>query len=154
MNEFFMALRGAYGEWISPETLDIGELGEGTHDYPGFRLTAVRTPHIGSSLAYRIESGGRSVVYSGDTNYSEALTGLSRNADLLIVECSIPEDSLKREGHLTPGEVIRTINESGVKRAVITHLYPACDDTKVVERIRSGTSAEVIGAEDLLTIEI
>ena len=45
-------------------------------------------------------------------------------------------------------------NRSGAKRAVITHLYPACDRDDVVGRIREGADAEVIGAEDLLTIDV
>ena len=55
---------------------------------------------------------------------------------------------------MTPGDVVDTITRSGAKRAVITHLYPACDRDDVVGRIREGADAEVIGAEDLLTIDV
>lgn len=55
---------------------------------------------------------------------------------------------------MTPGDVVDTINRSGVGRAVITHLYPVCDRDDVVGRIREGTGAEVIGAEDLLAIDV
>ena len=151
---FFEALKGAFGDWISPETLEQGELTEGVYEFGGFTLTAAKTPHLESSLAYRIDHGGKSLVYSGDTEYSEPLIELAHGADVLVVECAIPDDSLKRKGHMTPGDVVDTINRSGVKRVVITHLYPACDRDDVVGRIREGADAEVIGAEDLLTIDV
>ncbi|HML95535.1 MAG TPA: MBL fold metallo-hydrolase [Thermodesulfobacteriota bacterium] len=151
---FLEALRGVYGDWISPEPLDPGELVEGVYEFGGFTLTAVKTPHINSSLAYRIDHAGKSLVYSGDTEYSEPLIELARGADVLIVECALPLDGMKRKGHMTPGDVVDTINRSGAKRTVITHLYPACDREDAVGRIAEAVRAEVIGAEDLLSIDV
>lgn len=154
LTDFFEALKSAYNVWIVPETLSVGELREGTTHFDGFNVTSTRTPHTESSFAYRIEENGKSVVYSGDTDYSEALIELARDADLLIIECSLPDDASKREGHLTPGEVIEIANKSRAVRVVVTHLYPVCDEADVVGRIRENVRAEVIGAEDFLRIEI
>ena len=120
----------------------------------GFTLRAARVPHIESSLAYRIEAEGKTLVYSGDTDYSDALIELARGSDALIIECALPDDESKRSGHLTPGEVIETANRSGAKRVIVTHLYPVCDEMKVVERIRKSVRAEVTEARDLLQIEV
>jgi ribonuclease BN (tRNA processing enzyme) len=152
--KFFEALKNAYGDWILPEGLSVDEIGEGTRDFGGFSLTAARVPHIESSLAFRIDAGGKSIVYSGDTDYSEALIELARGADALVIECALPDEKLKRSGHLTPGEVIEIANRSESKRIIVTHLYPACDEMKAVERIRKAVGAEVIEARDLLQIEI
>jgi ribonuclease BN (tRNA processing enzyme) len=151
---FFDALRSAYEDWILPEGLSVDEIGEGTRNFGWFSLTAVSVPHIESSLALRIDAGGKSLVYSGDTDYSEALIELARGADALVIECALPDEESKRSGHLTPGEVINIANGSGAKRVIVTHLYPVCDEMKVVERIRKGVNAEVIEARDLLQIEI
>jgi len=43
---------------------------------------------------------------------------------------------------------------SGVNPVVVTHLYPRCDQEKVVETIRANVGVEVIEAQDLLEIEI
>lgn len=152
--EFFDALKHAYKDWILPEGLTVGELGEGTRNFGGFNLTAAIVPHIESSLAYRIESEGKSLVYSGDTDYSEALIELARGSDALIIECALPDERSKRSGHLTPGEVIDIANRSGAKRIIVTHLYPVCDEMNVVDRIRKSVRAEVTEARDLLEIEI
>ncbi len=151
--EFFDALKNAYKDWILPEGLSVGELGEGARDFGGFTLRAARVPHIESSLAYRIEAEGKTLAYSGDTDYSDALIELARGSDALIIECALPDDESKRSGHLTPGEVIDTANRSGAKRVIVTHLYPVCDEMKTVERIRKSVRAEVTEARDLLQIE-
>lgn len=151
---FFEALKKAYGHWIEPDMLKVNELKGGSGTFDDFKITAVKVPHIDSSQAYKIESGGKSLVYSGDTDYSESLINLSHNADLLIIECALANDTLKIKGHLTPNEVIKTINEAKPKKAVVTHLYPECDEEKVVETIRDNVDAEVIEAQDFLQIEI
>ncbi len=152
--EFFDALKNAYKDWTLPEGLSVGELGEGERDFGGFTLRAARVPHIESSLAYRIEAEGKTLAYSGDTDYSDALIGLARDADALIIECALPDGESKRSGHLTPGEVIEIANRSGARRIIVTHLYPVCDETGAIEKIRKGVRAEVTEARDLLEIEI
>jgi len=151
---FFEALKSAFNEWIVPDTLTVKKFDGNEQALDGFKISAVHTPHIDSSLAYRIEGDGKSIVYSGDTDYSEELIELAKDADILVIECSLPDDESKTKGHLTPGEVIDTVNKSGVKKAVITHLYPVCDEAGVVDKIRRGVRAQVIEARDLLTIDI
>ena len=121
--------------------------------FDDFTLISGKTLHIDSSLAYRIESEGKSIVYSGDTDYSESLVELARDADCLIIECSMP-DKLKVKGHLTPTEVSKIANKSKAKRLIISHLYPICDELDVIKVIREQVDAETILAEDLLEVEI
>jgi len=150
---FFSALEKAYDGWIVPDCLDLGEIEEGIMKFDDFTLSVRKTLHIESSLAYRIESEGKSLVYSGDTDYSESLIELARDADTLIIECSMP-DGLKVKGHLTPNEVVRIANESKAKKVIISHLYPICDEKNVIDKIRKEAKAETILAEDLLEIDI
>ena len=151
---FFNTLRVAYKDWIVPEALLIDELGESTKEFNDFTLTSVRTPHIESSMAYRIEAERKSIVYSGDTGYSESFIELSTDADVLLIECALTSDESTLEDHLTPSEVIKIINISKAQKVVVTHLYPRCDQERVVEKIRANVGVEVIEAQDLLEIEI
>jgi len=151
---FFNTLSVAYKDWIVPDALNIDELDESTKEFNGFTLTSIRTPHIESSMAYRIEADGKSLVYSGDTDYSESFIELSTDVDVLLIECALANDELKLEGHLTPSEVIDIVNVSKAKKVVVTHLYPRCDQEKVVETIRANVGVEVLEAQDLLVIEI
>jgi len=150
---FFSALREAYGEWIVPEKLEIKEIENNNLHFDDFNLSTEKTLHTENSVAYRVESEGKSIVYTGDTDYSESLINFSKNADALIIECSMP-DGLKSKGHLTPSEVVSIANNSKAKRIIITHLYPICDDTNLFAFIRNKVEAEVTIAEDLLEIKI
>jgi len=151
---FMDSLKKVYGNWIEPDKLNIDELKGGSGTFEDFKITAVKVPHIDSSQAYKIESCGKTLVYSGDTDFSESLINLSHKADLLIIECALANESLKMKGHLTPNEVVKTINEAKPKKVVVTHLYPECDEEKVVETIRNNVDCEVIEAQDLLEVEI
>ena len=66
------------------------------------------------------------MVYSGDTDYSEDLIRLAQGADLLICECSLPEE-MKVEGHLVPSLAGRIASEAGCRKLLLVHLYPECE---------------------------
>jgi ribonuclease BN (tRNA processing enzyme) len=152
--DFFSALTNAYDGWITPDSLTIQELEEEKMRFDDFTITVREVPHIESSFAYRIESEGKSLVYSGDTDFSESLIELAKDADALIIECALPGDEIKIKGHLTPNEVARIVNESMPKKVVVTHLYPICDQRNVIDKIRKQVKANVILAEDLMKVEI
>lgn len=64
----------------------------GSREVNGVRVTAARVRHgkdeHGPFLGYRLELDGRILAYSGDTEWMNSLTGLGRDADLMICECS------------------------------------------------------------------
>lgn len=148
---FYESLKAVYNDWIAPDKLIVKEVGPEPLILDDFLLTAGNTFHTDNSLAYRIESGGKSVVYSGDTGYSESLIELAKDTDLLIIECSLPDD-LKFENHLSPAEVGKIGKASRAKKIVLTHLYPECDEIDVVGQVSEHVDAEVILAEDLMQI--
>ncbi|RMH42886.1 MAG: MBL fold metallo-hydrolase [Deltaproteobacteria bacterium] len=72
-------------------------------DIDGVRVIAQSNPHGSTTaLAFRLECGGRSLVYAPDVGYpaggpSEAVLALYRGADLLIHDCTYtPEDRAER----------------------------------------------------------
>lgn len=159
-SEFYSSLKVLYDDWISPEGLSIEPDGVSVNDidsdilkFDDFTLAAQKTFHTENSLAFKIESEGKSIVYSGDTDYGEYLIQLARDADILIIECSFP-DSLKFKGHLTPSEVGKIANASQAKKIILTHLYPDCDEIDIVGQVKKHVDSEVILAEDLLAVEI
>lgn len=152
--KFFDALKKAYNNWIVPDVLLVDEIKGGSETFENFKVVSTKVPHMESSLAYRIESEDKSLVYSGDTDYSESFITLAAKCDLLIIECAIANDNLKRKGHLTPIEVTKIIKEAKPKKAVVTHFYPECDEENVVETIRDNVEIEVVEAQDLLEIDI
>lgn len=112
-------------------------------------LSHQQSPCVG----YRLESEGKSIVYSGDTDYCGALIELAQGADLLVVECSFPNEH-KVAGHLIPAEVGSIARQAAVRKVVLTHLYPRSDHADVVAQVRAVFSGEVIKAQDLMRIGV
>jgi ribonuclease BN (tRNA processing enzyme) len=158
LRDFHAALTSAWGRWIEPEPgqVELMEVEPGDIPLPPgepFRASCRALAHTPESLAYRIEAQGRSLVYSGDTDYSEALVDLARGADLLVTECSFPEGQ-KVEGHLTPSLAGRMAREAGVGRLLLTHLYPPADEADVAAEAAREFPGEVTLAEDLMRVVV
>jgi len=110
--------------------------------------------HNPESIAYRItSSGGISMVYSGDTDFSENLVTLSKDADLLICESALP-DELKVKGHLTPSLAGEIAERANVRKLVLTHFYPECDQVDIEKECRKTYSGPLLLAEDLMQINL
>ncbi len=115
-------------------------------------VRAAKTVHSEDSIAYRFEHGGRVIVFTGDADYDEGIVDISRGADLLIADCSFP-DANKARGHLSAGECGLVAREAGVKKLLLSHIYPA--DTPDIDRVRESREVfggEVVLADDLMEI--
>ncbi len=90
-----------------------------------FSITARRVDHPIEAYAIRVEAGGRSLVYSGDTAACEALTELARGADLLLCEAAFRDDADNPPHvHMTGSEAAATAQQAGVAALVLTHVPP------------------------------
>lgn len=156
---FFANLEAVYGHWIqlSEDLIRLVELADRTPGRltgEGFQVAAAPMEHNPESMAYRIETpSGASVVYSGDTDHSDRLVALSRDAMLLICESATPDDQ-KVPGHLTPALAGRIAAEAGVQRLMLTHFYPACDETDITAQCRRTYQGPLLLAEDLMRVQV
>lgn len=100
---------------------------------------------------------GRSIVYTGDSQSSNSIAELAKDADLLIHECTF-DDSLNeralRDGHSTPSEAAKTAVRANVKRLVLTHISARYKETDLLLEQAKKTFPEVIVAEDFMIIEL
>jgi ribonuclease BN (tRNA processing enzyme) len=117
-------------------------------------IFSMKTIHSEDSIAYRFESGGKSAVITGDSDFDQNLIKFSENADLLVIDCSFP-DSLKVKGHLTSGECGLIARSAQVKTLLLSHIYPTMypDNVRLMECRRVFTG-DVRLAEDLMEIDI
>jgi len=148
---------------IRKEGLDIA-----THDCTervvyetiGYRVLMTQVEH-GTAItnAYRIENSQSSVVISGDTRPCESLVELAKGADLLIQECSFPdemEEMARITNHSVPSEVGELANQAGVRKIVLTHLFPQCNgrEKEMVESVGRKFKGEIIPSRDLLELTL
>ena len=88
-------------------------------------LYAVRVHHGGyPALAWRVEIGGKRIVFSGDTNgEGEGLTQLARDADIFVAHNAIQEDAtaVERLIHMPPSVIGTIAANAHVKQLVLSH---------------------------------
>jgi ribonuclease BN (tRNA processing enzyme) len=88
----------------------------------GIRLLPFAVPHSehALSLGCEIAIGGRKIVYTGDSGWTEDLTKHTQNADLFICECSYFETRIAT--HLDYPRLAENLARFGAKRIILTHL--------------------------------
>ena len=159
LTDFLSKLKAVYGDWIelAGGMLILNELDNQARDsrsFNNFTVESAPVEHNPESIAYRVTSAdGSSVVYSGDTDYSESLIELAEKADLLICESAMP-DSLQVKGHLTPSMAGEIAARAGVGKLVLTHFYPYCDSVDIEQECRNSYSGPLVLAEDLMDIKV
>lgn len=158
MEQFYQDLVGIYGHWIVPseERLQVKELKAELPDvifFDDVKVRSIPAVHGRPSLSYRIEVGDVSVTISGDSDFSEELAGLASGTDVLICECSFPDD-MKVPGHMVPSDAGRIAALAGTKKLVLTHFYPPCDEVDVVMQASRTFDGEIVKASDLMVIRI
>ena len=136
--------------------LNLHEVTEGIFKIdPGWIGVAAPVQHAGG-VAYRIEDEGRSVTYSGDTVPDVNLIKLAKQTDLLIHECSFPNEDLLVGLHTTASKLGGIAAETECRRLVLTHLYPICEEKidEMINAIRRDYDGEIIVAEDYMKLDV
>ena len=115
-------------------------------------IKSIKSKHTDASVSYRIEYNNKSIVYSGDTDYSNEIIKISKNADVLILECSYP-DGKKAKGHLTPSLCGKIATKANVKRLVLTHFYPEADKVNIRGQCAKEYKGKITLAKDFMEIK-
>lgn len=97
------------------------EAGETTSVGASLRFTPFPADHFssGPAFGYRVELEGRTIVFSGDTAWTEALVQQSAGADLLICECSSFDAPAGK--HVSHSDLLRNRNRLEAKRTLLVH---------------------------------
>ena len=96
---------------------------EETHSFGAMKVTPYPVVHGesgGPFLGYRIEAEGRIIAYSADTEWTETLIPLAREADLFVAEAYYHDKIVKNHLSLTALEA--RLPEIRPKRLVLTHM--------------------------------
>ncbi|MEV4342162.1 MBL fold metallo-hydrolase [Streptomyces sp. NPDC049590] len=101
----------------------------------GLTLTTRAVEHGIPAFALRVDAGGRSLVYSGDTAPCANLTRLAEGCDALL--CEAESDRVPAEGpqvHHTPEDTGDTAGAAGAGRLLVTHVGPTLTPEDAVRR--------------------
>lgn len=91
-----------------------------------FTITPTRVNHPVEAYGFRVEAGGRTLAYTGDTDTCRALSGLLKNADLVLADAAFVEGRDTVEGiHLSGARAAQAaLDAGGVQRLMLTHIPP------------------------------
>jgi len=107
---------------------------------------------MGNALMYRVECRDSALVFTGDTAYTESLVNFAKNVNILVAECSFPDNS-PMAGHMTPSDVGLLASECGAEKLLLVHMYPLQREKDMEESIRSRFGGEVIIGADGMRLE-
>jgi ribonuclease BN (tRNA processing enzyme) len=131
------------------DVLDFRPLSAGGRaDIAGCATTAARVDHPCDAYAFRVEHGGRSLVFSGDTGPCERLVELARDADVLLCEASWPHVTPAWYEpppgvHLSGRQAGEHAQAAGARRLLITHVPAWFDGEELAKEARSGYDGPV-----------
>ncbi len=153
--DFFNGLVGLYGKALveGDYEIEVVEMAESNLSFERLKITTKLMKHSEGAIGYRFELNDKIFVYSGDTDFCEGIIELAQGADVLLLECSFPDD-MKVKGHLTPTEAGKIASRAEVDKLILTHLYPPCDEVDILEVCRREFDGEIKLAEDLMRVEI
>jgi ribonuclease BN (tRNA processing enzyme) len=154
LKKLYNNLLHAHGRQIVPDSFTIEwiEADESCFNFDQYIINTCKVMHTDNSIAIKLtDTKGKTAVYSGDTDYCPEIIELARDCDLLILECSFP-DNLKVKGHLTPSEAGRIASHASAKKLLLTHFYPQCDFADIITPVKDCYNGDIIAAEDLLKI--
>lgn len=149
--------------------------GDESIELGGLRIRTAEMNHTIYTLAYRFDAGGRSIVISGDTSYSENLITLAKDADILVMDSGAlvrknsPVGRVRRSARIGPGrirntadtpagpeahasleEVANMAQKANVRQLVLTHFTPDEIDTEAtIRKFREIYDGQVVFAQDL-----
>jgi ribonuclease BN (tRNA processing enzyme) len=105
----------------------------------GFRGEAFRVPHNAEpfSLAFRLEGVDATLVFSGDSGWTESFVEKTRDSDLFLCECCSIEPFM--DMHLSYSELLAHRNELGCRRMLLTHLG---EDVRADSRVEFDLAAD------------
>ena len=107
----------------------------------------VSHPSGAASHALRMDVGGRTLAFSGDTEWVESLVDCASGADLFLCECYAFDNPIRH--HLSWVRLSRELPRIGARRVVLTHM-----STEMLAAAHVARASGVTIAEDGMVIDL
>lgn len=133
--------------------------GQSTNLGPSTSAICFPVDHIDKAMGWRVDCGGISIVFSGDTKFSPNLVEAAKGARLLIHEAYGTEASRERAdqaGHSPASDAGRAATLAGVEELILTHITNPFhfDPQPLVDEARQYFDGPVSVAHDLYQVTI
>ena len=107
------------------------------------------SPFFTAEWGYRVDSGGKSIVISGNLSRLSELTEFAQNADIFLIDVM----------HPSAEDIGRTATEAKVKTLVLSHIIYSWFGNQLnlktkIQDIRKYYDGEIVEGRDLMTFEL
>jgi ribonuclease BN (tRNA processing enzyme) len=109
------------------------------------KVSFLRGEHPVQCYAMRFEHNNNIIVYTADTKSFDELVSFSSKADLLIADATLQnrDRSMEEMGHMTAQTAATLARDAGVKRLVLTHIWPEYDRQQTLNEAKSFFDGEL-----------
>lgn len=113
------------------------------------QVTAFEVSHPSGapSHALRLEVAGKTLAFTGDTEWVENLVACGRNADLYIMECYALDGAVRY--HTTWEAIAKNRERIGARKIMLTHM-----NARMLANLDKATGPGILHAEDGLVVEV
>jgi ribonuclease BN (tRNA processing enzyme) len=109
-----------------------------------FTISFLKTNHPVPCFAMKISTDKHTVIYTADSSYLDAFIPFSKEADLLIAECSFyGEQDGTNAGHLNSYDVGNIAKEAKVKEVLLTHLPHFGEHSRLISEAKEKFNGKV-----------
>lgn len=118
-------------------------------DIDGIRVTPYEVQHASGAPPYalRFEVDGKTLAFTGDSEWIETIVTAGRNADLYIMECYQYAGAPRY--HMSWASISAALDRIGARKVMLTHMA-----TVMLENRHNVHDARVILAEDGLVVDV
>jgi ribonuclease BN (tRNA processing enzyme) len=134
---------------LEVSTVDVTKTEATTvYDKGGIKVTAMGIPHGNlPTLAYRVETGGKTVVFSSDQNGTNPrFPEFAKNADVLVMHLAIGV-GVNNPNQALPDVVGKVAQAANPKRLVLSHIGNFDVDAAVADVKKGYSGPLTIGAD-------
>ena len=117
-------------------------------------VTACAVDHDGPTYGFMFEAEGARLAYTADTRDGKAVRDAVAGCDVLLAECTLPDEYAGTAPHMTAGEAGRLALDSGAGMLILTHLWPSADHARMRRTAAAAFGGDTHLAEELMTVEI
>jgi ribonuclease Z len=147
-------------------SVEVCEVEPGDVIEPGhWTVTTARANHVQpwlTSLAYRVDAQGGSVVFTGDSIPCQPITQLARGADVLVVHCWDHQETMDRNGEAAgiagTLDAAKMAHDAEVKTLILTHtgfqLNTPGSREQGIRDIASIYEGEIIFGDELMRLDL
>jgi ribonuclease BN (tRNA processing enzyme) len=156
--ERIRSLQSVFDDWLTAGVDEVRFRQVGRDDQFAYRDLVVETGdvvHTEASVGFRFteETSDATVAIPGDTGRCDGAVELIRDANLAILECSVP-DSYAMETHLCPSEIADMAVSAQPLAIALVHRYPLVRDVDIRSIIGRRFGGTILIPDDGNTVSV